>query len=83
MCEMAALVQKSMSELLGVIKEPGTDTERMERLTAATEGCPACILAVIRQHKVEGAFLHIDFDEKRKTWVKEFTRYDGPTYADH
>lgn len=75
-CRAAGLEQKTMSELIEVLGD-GTDLTAIRDLS---ENCPACILAAIRQAKLQsfdtdenGAFtgFSVDFDfnkEKEEFW---------------
>jgi hypothetical protein len=57
------------------------DTSGVERLRAAAEGCPACMLAAIRQSGLQTPFevdgppgFHVEFDyqeEKREWWAQQ------------
>lgn len=51
MCDHADVTQKTMPELVAILVGATQEDaeERLARLRGATEGCPACMLAAIRQ----------------------------------
>lgn len=54
-CEAAGdVVQQPMSELVAILMEKIPVDEQMKKLRGATENCPACILAAIRQAGLQG-----------------------------
>jgi hypothetical protein len=82
MCREAELEQQPMEDLVTALLCHGTDYEKgVEVLREAANGCPSCILAAIRQSKVQRApewdedgcddGVHVPFDfkgEKKKFW---------------
>lgn len=76
MCLMAGIEQKSIAELDSLLTavdftapyaaDKGSENERVIR--KATQGCPACILAVLRQSKKEPNF-SIDWKKESKAWL--------------
>ena len=96
MCDMAQICQKPIAELLAIVapSKHGDNSEgylpdghtyrnRLQfdkELRAATEGCPACILATLRQLP-EGSEADIEFNWKEESaaWVRNFSR-DGGDY---
>ena len=92
MCEMAQICQQPMADLLkilepsrygdsseGYLPDGHTYRNRLQfdkELRVATEGCPACILAALRQVQPP-AEVDMDFKWKEESdaWVRDHTRF--------
>lgn len=76
MCREAGLTQQRMEDLITALLCKGTDHEEgLKVLIEVAEGCPSCILAAIRQSKIqkfaedegeEGVYLSFNFKEAKK-----------------
>ena len=76
MCEVADIPQQSVNELIEKFKSVvdkqslesfiNDDKKALEELREITEGCPACMLAVIRQYP--DAIVAFDFKEESKSF---------------
>jgi len=87
MCAMRNLEQREMSDLLVILPNPniienddiltltnvGEVEEKMGELREATEGCPACILATLRQKEIPvPAISSFNFTEECNEWWSLF-----------
>lgn len=87
MCELDGdVIQKPIAELSAALESGG-----IEGLRTAAEGCPACMLAAIRQSGINKVsedpevpcpdVLFFDFKEECKTWWERYNelhpRYEG------
>ena len=73
MCKMAQIEQKTLSALiplLPVFNTENPDPGKGEAIRAATNGCPACILAAIRQ-STGGSHMAFYWKDESKAWIKE------------
>ena len=81
MCKMSELEQPNLVELIAIIKadldianvESDEYTNIMnkviKKLRSATEGCPACMLAAIRQ---SGAYIVFNFMAEKQAWWDQY-----------
>ena len=77
-CRMMGNKQEPITDLISALGNG--DQEGLDRLTALADGCPACILAAIRQSGLqcgpdeEGNGFSVDFDFKAamREWNKEY-----------
>lgn len=84
---MAGLVQKPISESLAIVATASWGLEhgrgddpavrREDELREATGGCPACILATIRQTNNYEFEIVFDWKAESKAWLAEY----GPKYG--
>lgn len=69
-CKIAGLNTKPVEELVEILGNG--DTKNVEKLRDATSGCPACMLAAIRQSGLQRGFEHpdgefsVDFDFEKE-----------------
>lgn len=80
MCVMAGLEQKSMEQLDAAIASVAVEPENYEEqkgqydaLREATQGCPACTLALIRQTK-HVIYFCMDWAAESKQWISTHCR---------
>lgn len=82
MCEMAQNEQKSIAELDALLIDCDMSVDYGHRdekinedvIRRETQGCPACILSVLRQTK-KAALFTIDWKAESKAWLDTFSRY--------
>ena len=95
---MFGLEQPKMSDLLQILPKPEiiedeygcltlTNTEKIEavmpELRKATQDCPACNLAVLRQKGIPIPAVHsFNFTEECKSWWADFNINNRPTSDD-
>jgi hypothetical protein len=68
MCEIAGNYQQPMAELIALIPKNHFDFNDavLTALRDATENCPACILAVLRQSGITATYAGFRYDEECK-----------------
>ena len=91
MCAFAELEQKPMSELLALLDGStwgidcnGEETMRVQKdkeLREATGGCPACILAALRQNKLPEVDISIDWKMESLKWLETYRKQSAYGYV--
>lgn len=54
--------------------------ERFAKLRELSRGCPACILAVLRQRKVHAGHDVFDWKTQSQTWLNDYSRHEPEGY---
>ncbi|MBU0907884.1 MAG: hypothetical protein KKE05_07050 [Nanoarchaeota archaeon] len=96
MCKIFNLEQSKMSDLLTILPKPVMAEDEygsitviniqeievaMPKLREATENCPACILAVLRQMEIPvPAIRSFNFTEECKSWWADFNEAQDGKY---
>ncbi len=91
-CAMMELVQKPIEELKVALVDAvdfgdeenydSVDKQAIVKLRELAQGCPACMLAAIRQSN-QGGCHSFDFKKEAGDWISEFrsSRYEGAGYS--
>jgi hypothetical protein len=96
MCQLGEVTQQPMADLLGCLRTVCDDPkwhsddcwqrnaqECLEQLKKLADGCPACILAAIRQHGMLTYMFDYDYPKEAKSWLADANeaRDVGPGYG--